>query len=191
MKLFTNRPWLAGSIGVALLVTLQVLILFWFGQPFIFEGGYVKLWEGVVLGPGNSQHLTDWYTFSHIAHGFIFYWVLSMFAPRLPVAAKILISLGVEVGWEVLENTPMVINHYRLQALAQGYTGDTILNSVSDSFAMLIGFIWAWRMPVWSTLVIALGLETFTLYAIRDGLVLNVLNLVHQFDSVQAWQSGS
>jgi hypothetical protein len=190
MKSFSSR-WMVGALGIVGLVALQVATLFWFGQPFISMQGYVKLWEGVVLGPGNSQHLSDWYTFSHIIHGFIFYWLLTLVAPRLPVGIRLLIALGIEVAWEVLENTPMVINHYRQQALAQGYTGDSIINSVSDSVAMLLGFLWARRMPVHSTILLALGLEAFTLYYIRDSLTLNVLNLIHQFTFISDWQSGS
>lgn len=177
--------------GVPALLALQFGVLLWFGQPLIFEGGFVKLWEGVVQGSGNSQHLSDWYTFSHIIHGFIFYWVLTLVAPKLSVVSRLVIALGVEVGWEVLENTPMVINHYREQALAQGYMGDSILNSVSDSVAMMLGFLWAARMPVWSTILAALGLELFVGYAIRDNLTLNIMNLIHQFDFIKNWQSRS
>ena len=191
MKFLLKRPLFFTVCGVAVLVSLQILILFLFGQPVICTCGYIKLWEGVVLGPGNSQHLTDWYTFSHILHGFIFYWLLSIFAPRVPFTTRILIALGIEVAWELTENTPMVINHYRQQALAQGYTGDSIINSVSDSFSMLVGFLWAWRMPVLVTILLAVGLEAFTLYAIRDGLSLNIINLIHPFKFISDWQSGS
>src|SRR3989344_1172342 len=118
-----------------LLLGVQAFVLYLFGQPPIAESGYVKLWEGVVLGAGNSQHLTDWYTFSHVIHGFLFYLALWYFFPRMPIAYRFLIALGVEVGWELIENTPMVIEHYRQQALAQGYVGDSILNSVSDTLA--------------------------------------------------------
>ncbi len=182
---------MVGVLGVGGLILLQVVTLFLFGQPLISAQGYVKLWEGVVQGPGNSQHITDWYTFSHIIHGFIFYWLLTLVAPRTPMVMRVLIALGVEVAWEIVENTPMVINHYRQQALAQGYTGDSILNSVSDSCAMLLGFVWARRAPVYATILLALGLEAFTLYYIRDGLTLNILNLIHQFKFISDWQSGN
>ncbi len=178
------------AAGVSL-VALQALVLWVMGQPAICECGYIKLWEGVVLGPGNSQHLTDWYTFSHIIHGLLFYWLLTIFAPRLPVLARLLIALGVEVSWELIENTPMVIDHYRQQALAQGYMGDSVINSVSDTMAMVVGFVAAWRLPVWWSIMVGLGLEALPLWIIRDGLSLNILNLVHNFDFISRWQSGN
>ena len=84
----------------------------------------------------------------------------------------------------------MVINHYREQALAQGYTGDSIINSISDTMAMIIGFIMARRLPVWAVVVTGLLLELFVAYMIRDNLTLNVMNLIHQFPSIADWQAG-
>ena len=172
------------------LVALQALVLFLFGQPAICECGYVKLWEGVVLSAGNSQHLADWYTFSHVIHGFIFYWILTLIAPRLSIGTRLLLALGAEIAWEVIENTPMVIQHYREQALAQGYTGDSIINSVSDTLMMVAGFFLALRLPVWLVVLIGIGFELFVAYSIRDNLTLNVLNLIYIFPPIAAWQSG-
>ena len=172
------------------LLAVQALILFLFGQPMVCECGNVKLWEGVVLSSGNSQHLTDWYTFSHIIHGFLFYWVLTIVAPRLPLGTRLLLALGVEISWEVVENTPWLIEHYRQQALAQGYVGDSILNSVSDTVAAAVGFLLAWRLPIIATVAIGLGLELFVGAMIRDNLTLNVLGLFHQFEFVSIWQAG-
>jgi hypothetical protein len=177
-------------LGVAILIALQAFVLFLFGQPPICTCGYVKAWEGAVLSSGNSQHLTDWYTFSHIVHGFIFYGILKWLFPRSSAWQRILVATGVEVAWEITENTPWMINHYRQQALAQGYTGDSIINSVSDTFAMLGGFLLAWRLPAWATISIAICLEIGVGYTIRDNLTLNIVNLLHQFDFVKAWQSG-
>lgn len=181
------RTMLACVLG---LFAVQGFLLWWFGQPAICECGYIKWWEGVVLGPGNSQHLTDWYTFSHVIHGFLFYWLLTLVAPRLPVAARLVLALGIEAGWEVLENTPWLIEHYRQQALAQGYVGDSILNSLADTLAMVAGFALAARLPVWGSVAMVLGLEALPLWMIRDGLSLNILNLVHRFDFISRWQSG-
>jgi len=172
------------------LVALQALVLWLMGQPVIAQSGIIKLWEGAVLSAGNSQHIADWYTFSHVIHGLLFYWLLSVVAPRVPVPARLLLAMGIEVSWEILENTPMVIEHYRQQALAAGYIGDSILNSVSDTIAMLAGFVAAWRLPVWGSIVMGLGLEALPLWGIRDGLSLNILGFVHQFDFISRWQSG-
>src|SRR3989344_318404 len=105
----------AYMLAAVLLVSVQALGLFLFNQPAICECGAVKLWEGVVRSAGNSQHLSDWYTFSHIIHGILFYALLTYFFPRVPVWARLLIATGVELAWEIAENTPLVIQHYRDQ----------------------------------------------------------------------------
>ncbi len=161
------------------------------GQPPICTCGYVKLWEGVVLSSGNSQHIFDWYTFSHIIHGFIFYFVLALLFPRMSFSQRIVFAVAIEAGWEIFENTPWLIDHYRQQALAQGYIGDSIINSLMDTCAMILGFIFAARFPTWLTISLALSLELFTGYFIRDGLTLNIINLIHPFDLISHWQSGS
>jgi hypothetical protein len=176
---------------IGALVVVQAIVLVLLGQPAICQCGYVKVWESVVQSIGNSQHLSDWYTFSHIIHGFVFYAFLWYFFPRLSTAQRLVIAVGIEVAWELLENTPMVINAYRTQALAAGYAGDSILNSLSDTIAMMIGFVFASRAPVVLTLVGLLLMEIFVAAAIRDNLALNVVNLIHSFDAIQAWQAGS
>jgi hypothetical protein len=178
-------------LGAALLVAVQACVLFLFGQPPICTCGYVKLWEGVVLSAGNSQHLTDWYTFSHIIHGVLFYALFTSLFPRKSVWARLLMAVGIEVAWEIAENTPMVIQHYREQALAQGYTGDSIMNSVSDTIAMVLGFLMARKWPVWVVIALALFLELWVGYEIRDNLTLNIINLIHHFDFIATWQSGA
>lgn len=183
----TSQRYLLFALG---LIAVQAGVLYLFGQPPICTCGDVKLWEGVVLSSGNSQHLTDWYTFSHIIHGILFYLGLWYFFPRMDVWKRFLLAMGIEVAWEIIENTPMVINHYREQALAQGYTGDSILNSVSDTIAMVFGFMLARRLPVWVVVLLALILELFVAYMIRDNLTLNVMNLIHQFPAISSWQAG-
>lgn len=177
-------------LGAGLLVSLQALVLFIFGHPAICECGIVKVWEGVVLSSGNSQHLTDWYTFSHIIHGFLFYLGLWFFFPRISMGMRFLLAVGIEVGWEILENTPMVIDHYRQQALAQGYTGDSIINSIMDTLAMVAGFLMARKWPVWAIIILGLGMELFVGYSIRDNLTLNTIGLLHHFEFIDAWQRG-
>ena len=185
MQNISIRVWII--VGVCL-VALQALILFLFGQPWICECGDIKLWEGVVRSSGNSQHISDWYTLSHVIHGFIFYGLLSYFVPRLSIGVRFALAIGVEVAWEILENTPMVINYYRQQALAQGYIGDSIINSVSDTIAMLVGFYVAWKVPVKAAVALAILLELIALYFIRDNLFLNVLGFIYVFPFITEWQ---
>jgi hypothetical protein len=178
----------AVAIGLVLILA-QAVTLYLFGQPPICTCGYVKLWEGVVFSAGNSQHLTDWYTFSHIIHGFLFYTLLRLVAPRMPVYIRILFAMGIEIGWELLENSPIIIDRYRQTALAAGYSGDSIINSVSDTISMCTGFLLAWRLPVWLIVTLAILMELIVGYLIRDNLTLNIIALIYPFPALSAWQS--
>jgi len=173
----------------AAIVAAQGVILFLMGQPSICECGFVKVWEGVVASSGNSQHISDWYTFSHIIHGLLFYLALWYFFPRLSIFQRFVLAIGIEAAWEIAENTPMVIEHYRQQALAQGYVGDSVLNSVVDTLAAAVGFVLAWRLPVSASVALALFFEAFVAFSIRDNLTLNVLGFFHQFEFISEWQS--
>jgi len=194
--ILAGMPGWGYAAGAAALVGLQVAILHGFGQPLIAASGRILLWAGDPRSPDTSQQLTDWYSFSHIIHGFIFFGLLRLFAPRLPFAARLLIAIGIEIGWEITENTPAIIQHYRKQALAVGYVGDSILNSVSDTVMMASGFFFASRMRAPIVIALAIGLELFTAWAIRDNLTLNVLGLVAPSDlapmrAIHDWQAGA
>jgi len=167
----------------------QWLALWYFGQPFFCACGEIKLWEGVVFSPGNSQQFTDWYTFSHIIHGFLFYLLLWGLFPKTHLTTRLLLALGLEVSWEIVENTPKVIEYYRQQALAAGYTGDSILNSLMDTLAMVGGFVLARKLSIKYIVALAIVFELFTLYMIRDNLTLNVINLIHPVAFIHEWQS--
>lgn len=174
----------------AILLFIQGVVLLFLGQPAICTCGYIKLWECAILSSGMSQHLSDWYTFSHIIHGFVFYFFLWRFFPKIPISQKLLFALGIEVAWEIAENTPWVINAYREQALAQGYVGDSIINSIFDSLFMMLGFFAAWKLPAKITVATTVFLELWVGYAIHDNLTLNILNFIYQFDFIRRWQAG-
>jgi hypothetical protein len=159
------------------------------GRPPICACGYVKFWEGNILSAEMSQHLFDWYTFSHIVHGLLFYFLLRLIFPKFPILPRLLIAIGIEVSWEIAENTPWVIEAYRQQALAQGYVGDSTINSLFDTLSMIAGFALARTIPVWASVLAALALEGYAAYEIHDNLTLNVLNFIHQFDAIKDWQS--
>ncbi len=185
-----TSPWRFAAVAAAL-VGLQVTILCWMGQPWIAESGRILLWAGDPLSTDTSQQISDWYSLSHIIHGFLFYALLHYLTPRLPLATRLLIAIGIEVGWEITENLPMSIQHYRQQALAVGYAGDSILNSVLDTVMMAIGFVMAARMPVWSVVGLAIAFELFTGVMIRDGLILNVIGFVWTPEFIAEWQTES
>jgi hypothetical protein len=159
------------------------------GRPPICTCGTVKLWVGTANGPDNSQHLSDWYTPSHIIHGFLFCGLSSLVLRRRSVGARLIAAVVVEAGWEIVENSPWVIERYRHATMALGYSGDSVLNSVSDISAMIVGFLIARRLPVWATVALAISLEVLTLAVIRDNLTLNVLMLLHPSTAILAWQA--
>jgi hypothetical protein len=181
------RPFvLAGFIVLATAAAMLAI-----GRPAICPCGYVLLWDGRVGGGDNSQHLTDWYTFSHVIHGFLFYGLLRLVAPGWSFGWRLVGALVLEVGWEFVENTPWLIERYRGQTVALDYMGDSVINSVSDVGFMVLGFWLAARLPVAVTLALAVAMEVTTAMVIRDGLLLNVLMLVWPVEAVLEWQQGA
>jgi hypothetical protein len=175
---------------IILLVTLclVVLIMLATGRPPICTCGTVELWGEV--GPKQSQMLADWYSPSHIVHGFLFYGALFWFWRKAPVERRFLVALIIEAAWEIAENTPMVIDRYREATIALGYSGDSILNSASDIAMMAVGFLAARKLPVWASVAIVLALELVPLIVIRDNLTLNVIMLLAPSDAILNWQAG-
>jgi hypothetical protein len=177
--------WFAACLAVLI---IQIAAEYMMGRVPICACGYVKLWEGGVNTSGNSQHLSDWYTPSHIIHGFLFYGLAHLILRGKPLAARLLLALVIESGWELLENSPLIIDRYRTATIALNYYGDSILNSTMDTVFMALGFLLAWRLPVWLTVALAIAAEFYTGYMIRDNLTLNVIMLVWPVDAIKAWQ---
>lgn len=176
-------------IAALIVLAAAAAILLTMGRNPICTCGAVDLWVGSRDSPKTSQMLADWYSFSHIVHGLLFYAALWLVARRWPVDQRFTVALLVEAAWEVIENTPLVIDRYRTATAALGYTGDSVINSLSDIAMMILGFYAARRLPVWASIALLLALELIPLLVIRDNLTLNVWMLLWPDARLAAWQA--
>ena len=182
------RLSLAHALLISLgLVLLTAWVLYWMGRTPMCPCPF-KLWVGRGE-PQQSQHFLDWYSYTHVLHGVVFYFLLSViFRGRLSVAARLVIATLIECAWEVFENTPMVINRYRTKTISNDYFGDTIINSVGDILSMIVGFLLAARLPAWVTVFLFIATEVVMFMLLRDNLTLNVIMLVYPMEWIRQLQ---
>ena len=181
-----RHKWIITAFIAVLVLTAGVEL--WMGRSTLGPDGKFGLWEGNIWSSENSQRLADPYSFSHIVHGILFYAVLWLVARKLPVRHRLLIALALESGWEMLENSPLIINRYREATISLGYVGDSVLNSLSDILMMTIGFLFASRVPWRVSAAAAILMEIGCALWVRDNLTLNIIMLIHPIDAIKHWQ---
>jgi Protein of unknown function (DUF2585) len=181
--------WAFVLIGASLLA-IQAGTEHALGRVTVCTCGTIKLWVGGSQNSEISQQIFDWYSLSHLIHGFGLYGLTWLALPRAPVAARLVLAMLVECGWEILENSSFIIDRYRSETISLNYYGDSILNSLSDTLTMMFGFGLAYWLPVWSIVLAAVLMEALAGYVIRDNLTLNIIMLIYPLDAIRSWQGG-
>jgi hypothetical protein len=177
------------AVALVAVIALTAVIETGMGRSPLGPDGRFGWWDGDIWSSENSQRVADAYSFSHIAHGIIFYGLLFVAARRTPLPLRFLVALLLEAGWEILENSPIIINRYREATIAQGYVGDSVLNSCCDVLMMAIGYWFARRVSVLASVAAVVVMEVFCLIWVRDNLTLNVIMLIHPIEALKVWQS--
>jgi len=183
-----RERWGAILLVLAMLAITAFVELRMGRSPFGPDGRF-GWWEADIWSSANSQRVADAYSFSHFIHGIVFFGLLWLVARRLPIGHRLMIALLLEGGWEILENSPLIIDRYRAATIAVGYVGDSVLNSCSDVVMMALGFLFARRVPVRASVATAVAMELFCLAWVRDNLTLNVVMLLHPIEAIKAWQA--
>ena len=186
------RPLRHDLLAAAAVVALLAAVLLAMGRRPLGKSGRIMLWGGGVNTPENSQQIADWYSFSHVIHGVAFYGLFHLVGRRKwPLGKRLVFALALEAAWEIFENTPFTIERYRKATIALDYYGDSILNSVCDMLCCALGFVLAWRLPLWTSIALVVAMELFVLYFIRDNLTLNILMFVAPVEAIKRWQQGA
>ena len=182
----TAACWVLGTTTIALAAIAELAM----GRKIWGIGGEPGVWSGDVNSSHNSQFLTDPYTFSHITHGMLFYGLFWLLARRLSVRMRALMTVALEAAWEVVENTDRVIQRYRAATISLHYYGDSVMNSMCDILACMVGFGLAYVLPTRVSIIFVIALEVFLALWIRDGLLLNIIMLIHPIGAIRTWQAG-
>jgi Protein of unknown function (DUF2585) len=186
---FWRRPAVIRVAAIGFLVALAMAFALRFeGRLLICSCNRILIWVGDICSSSNSQQLFDPYSFTHILHGFLLFWIISLLFRRMTPEWQISLALICEAAWEVFENTPFVINRYRTETAALGYEGDTVVNSLGDLLCAFVGILIARQLGFRRSLILFLVVEVILVFTIRDSLLLEILMLIRPIAGIKQWQ---
>ena len=183
-----DRRWVWLSVATGLVLLAMIVLLRVEGRRLLCACGHFAVWVSDWCSSNTSQQLLDPYSFTHVLHGFLFFWLIALLFKRMPRGWQFWLAMLLESAWEVFENTSFVINKYRTETAALGYTGDTIVNSLGDLTCALIGFVIARQLGVLRSLIVFVLLEAILIFWIHDSLLLQILMLVRPIEALKLWQ---
>jgi hypothetical protein len=181
------RPWLPWIVMAAIFGVAAVALRLE-GQRWWCACSQRFLWVGDVWTSHCSRHLADAYTLTHFSHGLIFFSVFALLMPRVRLAWRLCVSVALAAAWEVFENSEFVINRYRESTMSVEYLGDSVLNSLGDMLACVLGFAFARRFGIVTAMLVFVVIEIALMIAIRDNLTVGTLMLVFPIDVIREWQ---
>jgi uncharacterized protein DUF2585 len=184
----SNRYGVLQIVAIGLVLLLVVVLLRAEGRMFLCSCGHFALWTSDTCSSDTSQQLLDPYSFTHVLHGFLFFWLIALLFRRLASGWQVWLALLLEGAWEVFENSRFVIDKYRTETAALGYTGDTIVNSLGDLMCALAGFMIARKLGLRRSLIVFVLIELFLIVWIRDSLLLQILMLARPVEAIKLWQ---
>ncbi len=172
-------------------ITIVFLAVIWLkaaGRCWLGPDNNLLIWYGEANGPGTSQHFLDPYSFTHFLHGLVFFWFIVLILKNLDFYWRFTLAVAFESIWEIVENSPTIIERYREATIALGYNGDSIINSLSDILMCSIGFYTAAKIGGKKSLLLFILVELLLLVWIRDNLTLNVIMLIYPVEAIKTWQ---
>lgn len=183
-----DRHRLVLIVATALVPVALIVLLHAEGRHSLCTCGHFAVWVSDWCSSNTSQQLLDPYSLTHVLHGFLYFWLISLLFKRMPREWQFWLAMLIESAWEVFENTSFVINKYRTETAALGYQGDTIVNSLGDLGCALLGFVLARRLGLWRSLIVFVLIEVMLTLWIHDSLLLQMLMLVRPVEAIKLWQ---
>lgn len=189
MRTKPDRTVALQIVTACVIVLLMIVLLRAQGRLFICACGEVQIWTSDTCSSNNSQHLLDPYSFTHVLHGVMFFWLITLLFRRMARGRQVLLALLLEAVWEVIENSSFIIDRYRTATAALGYQGDTVVNSIGDLLCALLGYLIARKLGVRRSLILFLLVELILILWIHDSLLLQILMLLRPIAAIKLWQA--